>query len=61
MRGILTPAKKFADLTFVLTIIFACWNVWPPGSAPKISGLHLAVQLVMHVEIAFLYGLESLF
>ncbi|MBZ5677216.1 MAG: hypothetical protein LAP61_23475 [Acidobacteriia bacterium] len=62
LRAIFTPAKKTADIAFLLIMaIFVCWNLWRPASAMEIPGLHLVLRLVLCVEIAFLYGLESLF
>jgi hypothetical protein len=62
LRAIFTPAKKTADIAFlVIMAIFAYWSLWRPGSAMEIPGLRFAFQIVLDVEIAFLYGLELLF
>jgi len=62
VRGLFTLAKKTADVAFLLvTAIFAYWNLRYPASGIEIRGLRLAFQLVLYVEIAFLYALESLF
>jgi len=61
LREIFPLAKKIVDTAFLLTVLLTYWNLLHSASAPKIPGSRFAFQVVLDVEVAFLYALEALF